>query len=1054
MLRPFSLIFALFALAPSALGQPEPIREWLFVHGPDAAEISLAADVVVDDVGNAYATGTYAGPGNSGTRDDIIVLKLSPEGDLLWEDIVVASDSYDGGHAVALDGQGHLYVVADERESALLLREYTTGGTLLWQRRYQRDGLGLSASEGPYRLVLDGAGHLYVAATGYGPGGAGSTSADISVARFTTDGVLTWEHVYDGNGDYNQQSVNTIHLAPDGGLYVAGQSATDGFGPKFLVYRLTPDGALAWDLLLSGNDRGGDSAIGLDLGPDGSVYAAGLVDNFPDGTPDAILARITDGGTLLWRREFDNPDFPGNGPDAFRALAVDSQGNAYCAGATWYGFTDQYHDVLTAKYGPDGTLLWWDNVDAPGYTRDIANHVLLNAQEQPIVVAEVKNMQGLNFTHALLKYDADGPLVWAEVGDITTDGFALFNGAALGPGGDLFFAGFSHSPQDTYARLAVGRYRDALAPTVAAQPVGGAVVIPAEGGSFRFTATITNPSDEPMTLDLWTEVEGPVSRSPVVGPRRLTLAPGGSVTRTLRQPIPGTAPPGAYTYLVHAGVYPDRPYGTDAFAFEKQEAPGNGIVLVASDATPQAEFGTAVGLDGDLAIVGAPHTDTRDGAAYLFRRSAGVWQEEALLDDLGLSESDEFGNAVAVSGEVAVVGASQPHVQDAGYAVVYRRTGNAWAQEAVLRANDAQTYDAFGAAVALDGDVLLVGAPQPYGTGPGAAYVFRYDGAQWIEEARLTGAGTVVGHQFGTAVALDGDVAVVGADRHNTGYCGSAFVFRRTGSTWAQEAALNDDACVNHDRFGAAVAVEGDVVVVGAHGDDHGSNLEVDLGAVHVYGRSGGVWTLEARLTAADANDYDHFGSSVGLDGNTLIAGAYGDSEGGTVAGAGYVFRRVNGQWVEERKLLASGTPEAFASFGYAAALDGTTALFGAPEDDEVFADAGAAYVYDVSAAGRSAANPVAASGSTLPARFALTAVAPNPFSATAHVTLDVPEAQRVTVAVFDLLGRRVALLHDGAIEAGTHALVLDGRALPSGVYVVRAAGETVTATRRLTLVR
>jgi hypothetical protein len=90
-----------------------------------------------------------------------------------------------------------------------------------------------------------------------------------------------------------------------------------------------------------------------------------------------------------------------------------------------------------------------------------------------------------------------------------------------------------------------------------------------------------------------------------------------------------------------------------------------------------------------------------------------------------------------------------------------------------------------------------------------------------------------------------------------------------------------------------------------------------------------------------------------------------------------------------------------------------------------------------------------------LPGAFALSEASPNPFASSARLTLDVPEAQRVTVAAYDALGRRVAVLHDGALEAGPHVLTFDGSSLPAGVYVVRATGERgVSAVRRVSVLR
>jgi photosystem II stability/assembly factor-like uncharacterized protein len=120
-----------------------------------------------------------------------------------------------------------------------------------------------------------------------------------------------------------------------------------------------------------------------------------------------------------------------------------------------------------------------------------------------------------------------------------------------------------------------GVWTTTLSPVaVSAAPVSPPVVIPPAGGAFDFAVTLTNTSDQPQTFDVWTAVTGPLDRSPVLGPRAVTLAPGATVTRTLTQQVPGNAPAGAYTYAVNVGAFPGVVLASDVFPVTKQGSPG------------------------------------------------------------------------------------------------------------------------------------------------------------------------------------------------------------------------------------------------------------------------------------------------------------------------------------------------------------------------------------------------------------------------------------------------------------------------------------------------
>jgi hypothetical protein len=373
--------------------------------------------------------------------------------------------------------------------------------------------------------------------------------------------------------------------------------------------------------------------------------------------------------------------------------------------------------------------------------------------------------------------------------------------------------------------------------------------------------------------------------------------------------------------------------------------------IVASDAEGYDRFGYNVALDGDTVVVGAYSEDTGgsdSGAAYVFTRTGTTWTEQQKLVASDAEADDRFGWSVALDGDTVVVGAYRGDTggTDAGAAYVFTRTGTTWTEQEILYASDAEASDNFGRSVALDGDTVVVGAygEDTGGSVAGAAYVFTRSGDTWTEQEILYASNAGAGDYFGTSVALDGDTMVVGAYTEDTGGtdAGAAYVFTRTGDTWTEQEILYASDAEEYDRFGISVALDGDTVVVGAYWEDTGGS---SAGAAYVFTRSGDTWTEQEILYASDAEGYDRFGISVALDGDTVVVGAEGEGTGGSAAGAAYVFTRTGDTWTEQEILYASDA-EGYDRFGISVALDGDTVVMGAYREDTGGSDAGAAYVF------------------------------------------------------------------------------------------------------------
>ncbi len=370
--------------------------------------------------------------------------------------------------------------------------------------------------------------------------------------------------------------------------------------------------------------------------------------------------------------------------------------------------------------------------------------------------------------------------------------------------------------------------------------------------------------------------------------------------------------------------------------------------LKASNTGSFDEFGGSVAVSGDIIVVGAVSEDSsstgvdgaqsddsafRSGAAYVFARSGSTWTQEAYLKASNTDAQDEFGFAVAASGDTVVVGARWEDsgasgidgdqlnnaVGQSGAAYVFVRSGSTWSQEAYVKPSNPDLSDSFGSSVAVSGDTMLIGAPlersnatgvnggqsDNSGFGSGAAYVFTRSGSTWTQEAYLKASNTDPGDLFGNSVALSVDTAVVGAPMESSGAtgvdgdqlsntadsAGAAYVFARSGSTWSQQAYLKASNTGDDDGFGGSVAAFGDTVVVGARGEDsnatsgagnQSNNSASAAGAAYGFARSGSSWSQEFYLKASNASEDDLFGHAVGAAAGTIVVGAFGEDSSAT----------------------------------------------------------------------------------------------------------------------------------------------------------------------------
>lgn len=351
-----------------------------------------------------------------------------------------------------------------------------------------------------------------------------------------------------------------------------------------------------------------------------------------------------------------------------------------------------------------------------------------------------------------------------------------------------------------------------------------------------------------------------------------------------------------------------------------------GLLVLAGLATAQVETakltrseGAAMDLySGPLAVadglilVGFTRFNSEAGAVFEYRQSPAGWLSGTEAATLVASDSQpgaKFGSSLAFDGQTLFVGSAGATIgvnADQGAIYVFQRDGLAWIEVAKLTASDGIAGDRLGLTVAADGDTVVAGAHQAAGA-PGAAYVFEQRPGGWVdavENAKLTARNGTAQDMFATALAIDGDTIVVGAPTFNQfgSLPGKAYVFVEPITGWAsatETTTLRASGPASFDAFGSSVAIEGDTIVCGAPWAEHGATF--NDGAAYVFTKLSPIpilYTQTATLVASNGQRDDRMGTDVDLQGDTVIAGALDADIGiATDRGAVYMWKKPATGW-------------------------------------------------------------------------------------------------------------------------------------------------------------
>jgi hypothetical protein len=373
--------------------------------------------------------------------------------------------------------------------------------------------------------------------------------------------------------------------------------------------------------------------------------------------------------------------------------------------------------------------------------------------------------------------------------------------------------------------------------------------------------------------------------------------------------------------------------------------------ITADDGAENDQFGNEIALSQDYLVCGAPYDDnangTDAGAVYIYKREVNQWifDTKVLASD-GANEA-YFGYSVDIDGDYIVVGSpwDDEGGEKVGAVYVFRLEGGNWIEKAKLKADDGTEDDRMGISVKIYETTVAAGAffDDVVGNRSGSAYIFVLEGSNWLQQAKLLPSDGAEEDWFGTVLSLYNNDVAITSRKHDgpATNSGAVYVFGRSGGTWTENAKLTHPDAEIDDEFGTP-CIFGNTLIVGCYGDD---DAGFNAGAIFYYQRINNVWMLQAKITASDGNSGDWFGSNVSLTPTHMVVSAYRDDMIGENAGSAYIFEREDFSYREIAKLTASNGYNGD-YFGLKNGLSGDYVAVGARNRDDKGNNAGGAYVY------------------------------------------------------------------------------------------------------------
>ncbi|HSQ22461.1 MAG TPA: FG-GAP repeat protein, partial [Coriobacteriia bacterium] len=289
-------------------------------------------------------------------------------------------------------------------------------------------------------------------------------------------------------------------------------------------------------------------------------------------------------------------------------------------------------------------------------------------------------------------------------------------------------------------------------------------------------------------------------------------------------------------------------------------------ILAPEQLAESDQLGWSVAIDGDTAVAGAMYDNNDAGAVYVYERVDHEWVRSARLVSPDPGAYESFGCSVAIEGDTIVVGEFRDKESgvNKGAVHVFTRSGTVWSHAAKLVANPRVTNGEFGCDVAISGGAIAIGS-YGYDSYEGGAYVFRGGGSTWVQEDVLP-APTPEAYNTGESIDVDGDTLLVGVQKDDgvASDAGAVYVYTRSGTDWQMRTTLTASDGAVSDYFGCSVALDGQLALIGAKADDDLGNWS---GAAYLFSGAGATWTQVEKILPSDGAAQDEFGYAVSLDG-------------------------------------------------------------------------------------------------------------------------------------------------------------------------------------------
>ena len=523
-------------------------------------------------------------------------------------------------------------------------------------------------------------------------------------------------------------------------------------------------------------------------------------------------------------------------------------------------------------------------------------------------------------------------------------------------------------------------------------------------------------------------------------------------------------------------------------------APDAEGVVIPRPAGGDTNWGHSVDVSGTTLIAGYTSYVGNNGGVFIMEQKGKKWDLIVQFQTPGGNTRDQYGHAVAIDDDIAVVSAYEdggkkpvaggPLGEGPGRVYVYQRL-KGWVQMAAFKAADVQNNDRFGYSVDISGKILIAGTPF-HDEEKGVVYVYALDNNQWKEQVKLQADDVEVKNRFGWDCAISENTIVVGSPLAgpNGRLSGAAYVFKRQGDEWAQVAKLVPDDGDGGDGFGVSVDVSKSRVIVGANKDENEAKIR-GSGSAYIFSGVGDTYTQEAKLTADEPQEGAGFGLTVALDVNRALVGAPStDTKRGDDSGAAYAFLKVGADWVLQARVIPEKGPNEAQgltsgdNMGSAVALDGqfgrnfNLAAVGVQWDAQDGGDdAGSVYIFDTEdAEGLNIPLSVEPRGDLALTVFgdikrtALLQNFPNPFNPETWIPYTLADDADVDVRIYDVEGKLVRNLDVGYQRGGRYlnretAAYWDGRdqlgeSVSSGVYFYTLKADAFSETRRMVILK